>query len=170
MTSGPEDLPVETSDRSLFRISEVQLDEKSLGSSNADVEQERKVAIFDLIEESYFRPRESAGGPYSLYIAIQENKLVFQISTETQENHGTVILSLTPFRRLIKDYFLICDSYFNAIRTLPPSQIEAIDMGRRGLHNEGSEKLQERLENKIDLDHNTARRLFTLICVLHTKN
>ena len=169
MTSGPEETPAGEDNREQFRISDVTLDENSFGSGHADIEQERKVAIFDLIEESYFRPRNSESGPYSLFLSIRESKLVFEISTGMQENYGTVILSLTPFRRIIKDYFLVCDSYFQAIRTLPPSQIEAIDMGRRGLHNEGSDKLRERLEDKIDLDHNTARRLFTLICVLHTK-
>jgi len=159
----------DTEDRTLFRVSDIVLDEISFGSPSADIEQERKVAIFDLIEESYFRPRGSIGGPYGLTLSIREKKLVFTIATEAQPDHGMVILSLTPFRRIIKDYFLVCDSYFQAIRTLPPSQIEAIDMGRRGLHNEGSDKLRERLEDKIDLDHNTARRLFTLICVLHTK-
>lgn len=152
-----------------FRLVDVTLDEATVGWRSADVEHERKVAIFDLLDENYFRPEGSPGGPYLLKLAIQDNRLVFHISTETEPDHGTIILALGPFRRIVKDYFLICESYFQAIRTAPPSQIEAIDMGRRGLHNEGSETLRDRLKGKIEVDFPTARRLFTLICVLHIK-
>jgi uncharacterized protein (UPF0262 family) len=151
------------------RLIAVTLDEASIGRSNADVEHERAVAIYDLIEENCFAPKGHDGGPYTLSIAIAENRLVFDIHDATGAPVVTHMLSLTPFRRLVKDYFLICESYYRAIRTSTPSQIEAIDMGRRGLHNEGSELLMERLKDKVEIDFDTARRLFTLICVLHWK-
>jgi len=151
------------------RLVKVTLDEGSIGRSSPDIEHERAVAIYDLIEENAFAPAAHAGGPYLLNLSIAENRLVFDI----REENGTPVmahfLSLTPFRRIVKDYFLICDSYYKAIRTATPTQIEAIDMGRRGLHNEGSELLRERLKEKIEIDFDTARRLFTLICVLHWK-
>ncbi len=152
-----------------FKITELTLDEASIVRRGPEIEHEREVAIFDLLEENYFRPNGSDGGPYTLQLSVEDNRLHFRISTETEAEHGLVILSLTPFRRIIKDYFLVCESYYDAIKTAAPSQIEAIDMGRRGLHNEGSELLIERLDGKIDLDLDTARRLFTLICVLHIK-
>jgi uncharacterized protein (UPF0262 family) len=155
--------------RSQYRIAELVLDEKTVMRRSPDVEHERKVAIFDLLEENSFTPAGSPGGPYLLHLAIEENRLVFDIRLEGGEPHGKVMLSLTPFRRIIKDYFMICESYYDAIKTAAPAQIEAIDMGRRGLHNEGSELLKERLAGKIELDFDTARRLFTLICVLHIK-
>ena len=114
-------------------------------------------------------PVGSDGGPYRLRLSVEENRLIFDIRLEGDEEHGKVMLSLTPFRRIIKDYFLICESYYDAIKSAAPAQIEAIDMGRRGLHNEGSTLLKERLSGKIDMDFDTARRLFTLICVLHIK-
>ena len=149
-----------------FRLCDVVLDD-SIGRSTPDVEHERAVAIFDLIEENRFEPTGHEGGPYRLNISLVEQKLVFTITTEDGEAVATHILSLTPFRRIIKDYFMICESYYEAIRSSTPSQIEAIDMGRRGIHNEGSETLQERLKGKIALDFDTARRLFTLVCVLY---
>ena len=149
-----------------FRLFDVVLDD-SIGRSTPDVEHERAVAIFDLIEENRFQPVGHPGGPYRLNISVVEQKLVFTITTKSDEAVATHILSLTPFRRIIKDYFMICESYYEAIRTSTPSQIEAIDMGRRGLHNDGSDTLQERLKGKIDLDFDTARRLFTLVCVLY---
>ncbi|MEQ8266576.1 MAG: UPF0262 family protein [Parvibaculum sp.] len=152
-----------------FRIADLVLDEHTVMRRSPDVEHERKVAIFDLLEENHFAPVGSDGGPYVLHLAIEENRLVFDIRLEPAEPHGKVLLSLTPFRKLIKDYFMICESYYDAIKTAAPAQIEAIDMGRRGLHNEGSELLKERLAGKIDMDFDTARRLFTLICVLHIK-
>lgn len=149
-----------------FRLCDVMLDE-TIGRSTPDVEHERAVAIFDLIEENSFEPVGHAGGPYKLYLSLVDSKLVFSIRTEAGEDVATHILSLTPFRRIIKDYFMICESYYEAIRSSTPSQIEAIDMGRRGIHNEGSQTLLDRLSGKIKLDFDTARRLFTLVCVLY---
>jgi uncharacterized protein (UPF0262 family) len=156
-----------TDDR--FRIAGIELDEQSVVRRTREIEQEREIAIYDLLEGNRFEPIGSPGGPYKLILSIAENRLVFDIRLESGEEHGRIMLSLTPFRSIIKDYFLVCESYFKAIRTAPPSQIEALDMGRRGLHDEGSKLLQERLAGKIDVDFNTARRLFTLISVLHLK-
>lgn len=152
-----------------FRLFEVILDEESFSRSSPDIEHERAVAIFDIIEKNSFRIIDHEGGPYSLKISLVENRLALEISNNCNEHIITHVLSLTPFRKIIKDYFLICESYFEAIKTSTPSQIEAIDMGRRGVHNDGSEILQERLKDKIELDFQTARRLFTLICALHWK-
>jgi uncharacterized protein (UPF0262 family) len=152
-----------------FRLIHLELDEESFVSRNADVEHERRVAVFDLLEANYFRPDGSSGGPYRLRLAIEEGRLVFDIRDADDVPHRRIILSLTPFRRIIKDYFLICESYYAAIKTAPPSQIEAIDMGRRALHNEGSEILMERLKGKVEICFDTARRLFTLICALHAR-
>ncbi len=152
--------------KSAFRLCDVVLDE-TIGRSTPDVEHERAVAIFDLLEDNSFEPEGHAGGPYKLKLSLLDAKLVFSIKTEGDEDVATHILSLTPFRRIIKDYFMICDSYYQAIRSSTPSQIEAIDMGRRGIHNEGSQTLMDRLSGKIKLDFDTARRLFTLICVLY---
>lgn len=149
-----------------FRLCDVVLDD-SIGRSTPDVEHERAVAIFDLIEENTFEPAGHDGGPYRLYISLVDSKLVFSIKTEDDRDVSTHILSLTPFRRIIKDYFLICESYYEAIRSSTPSQIEAIDMGRRGIHNDGSQTLMDRLSGKIRIDFDTARRLFTLVCVLY---
>jgi len=149
------------------KLVDVELDE-SIGRSTPDVEHERAVAIFDLIEDNSFSPMNDAGpGPYKLKLSLVEAKLVFAVARENGEPVVTHILSLTPFRRIVKDYYLICESYYDAIRSSTPSQIEAIDMGRRGLHNEGSQTLLDRLSGKIDIDFDTARRLFTLVCVLH---
>jgi len=153
--------------RQRSRLIDVELDE-SIGRSTPDIEHERAVAIFDLIEENSFQPaNDEAGGPYKLKLSLIDAKLVFAISRENDDAVMTHILSLTPFRRIVKDYFMICESYYAAIRTASPSQIEAIDMGRRGLHNEGSQTLKDRLAGKIDMDFDTARRVFTLVCVLH---
>ncbi|MEQ1953947.1 UPF0262 family protein [Mesorhizobium sp. CN2-181] len=153
--------------RTNARLVDVELDE-SIGRSTPDIEHERAVAIFDLIEENRFQPAgDAGGGPYRLKLSLVDSRLVFVISRETGAPVVTHILSLTPFRRIVKDYFLICESYYEAIRSSTPSQIEAIDMGRRGLHNDGSQTLLDRLTGKIELDFDTARRLFTLICVLH---
>lgn len=148
------------------RLADVTLDE-SIGRSTPDVEHERAVAIFDLIEDNSFQPVGDDGGPYRLRLSLVDAKLVFSVTREDNEPVVTHILSLTPFRRVVKDYFMICESYYDAIRSSTPSQIEAIDMGRRGLHNEGSQTLMDRLAGKIDVDFDTARRLFTLVCVLH---
>jgi uncharacterized protein (UPF0262 family) len=148
------------------RLCDVTLDE-SIGRSTPDVEHERAVAIFDLIEENSFHPVGHAGGPYRLNLSLVDAKLVFDIKTEAGDPVATHILSLTPFRRIVKDYFMICESYYEAIRSSTPSQIEAIDMGRRGIHNDGSQTLMDRLKGKIEIDFDTARRLFTLVCVLY---
>jgi len=149
-----------------FRLCDVVLDD-SIGRSTPDVEHERAVAIFDLVEENSFTPLGHAGGPYKLRLSLVNARLVLTITTEADQDVATHILSLTPFRRIIKDYFMVCESYYDAIRHATPAQIEALDMGRRGLHNEGSELLRERLKGKVETDHDTARRLFTLICALH---
>jgi uncharacterized protein (UPF0262 family) len=149
-----------------FRLCDILLDE-SIGRSTPDVEHERAVAIFDLIEENTFEPVGHDGGPYCLKLSLADSRLVFAISTENGADVATHILSLTPFKRIVKDYFIICESYYEAIRSSSPSQIEAIDMGRRGIHNEGSQTLMGRLQGKIKVDFDTARRLFTLVCVLH---
>jgi uncharacterized protein (UPF0262 family) len=150
-------------------IVKVYLDRDSIGPGNRDIEHERAVAIYDLVQENSFAPIGHDGGPYCLNLALVENRLVFDIRTEDGKPVVAHHLSLTPFRRIVKDYFLVCESYYQAIRTASPSQIEAIDMGRRGLHDEGSGLLMERLKEKVALDFDTARRLFTLITVLHWK-
>lgn len=150
-------------------VTDIVLDESNIVRLNPDIEHERGIAIFDLLEANYFEPVGSPGGPYRLHLTIVDNRLVFDIRRENDAPLGKVMLALSPFRRIVKDYFAICDSYFDAIKTAPPSQIEAIDMGRRGLHNDGSELLKERLAGKIEIDENTARRLFTLVCVLHIR-
>ena len=149
------------------RLIDVMLDE-SIGRSTPDVEHERAVAIFDLVEENSFQPLGDEGaGPYKLKLSLIESRLVFEVMREDASPVITHILSLTPFRRIVKDYYMICESYYEAIRTSSPAQIEAIDMGRRGLHNEGSQTLMDRLSGKIEVHFDTARRLFTLVCVLH---
>jgi uncharacterized protein (UPF0262 family) len=151
------------------RLVAVTLDEDSIGRSGPDAEHERAVAIYDLIEQNSFAPIGHEGGPYRLHLSIAENRLMFDVRKEDNAPIVVHLLSLMPFRRIVKDYFLVCESYYRAIRSATPSQIEAIDMGRRGLHNEGTELLLERLKEKLELDFDTARRLFTLICVLHWK-
>ena len=151
------------------RLVKLTLDENSIGRSSPDVEHERAVAIYDLIEHNSFAPVGHEGGPYWLHLAVVSNRLVFDVRTADEQPVITHHLSLTPLKRIVKDYFMICDSYYAAIRTSTPSQIEAIDMGRRALHNEGSELLMERLKSKIRLDFDTARHLFTLVTVLHWK-
>ena len=149
------------------RLIDVVLDE-TIGRATPDIEHERAVAIYDLVEENSFQPvGDTNGGPYKLKLSLVDSRLVFAVTRGDDAAVITHILSLSPFRRVIKDYFMICESYYEAIRISTPSQIEAIDMGRRGIHNEGSETLRERLAGKIEVDFDTARRLFTLICVLH---
>ena len=152
-------------DKAAHRLQSIELDEESLSSASRDQEQERQVAIFDLLEENYFEPAGAETGPYDVKIALIENRLAMAISGPGYAQ--THLLSLSPFRTVIKDYFMICESYYAAIRNATPAQIEAIDMGRRGLHNEGSTLLQARLQGKVKTDLDTARRLFTLICALH---
>ncbi|WP_349359921.1 UPF0262 family protein [Stappia sp.] len=151
------------------RLIDVELDEGSISRSTPDIEHERAVAIYDLIEDNAFAPEGDDKGPYRLKLSLVEKRLVFAVERENGDPVVTHLLSLTPLRKVVKDYFLICESYFEAIKTATPSQIEAIDMGRRGVHNEGSRILMERLEGKIRVDMQTARRLFTLVCALHWK-
>lgn len=152
-----------------FRLIAIDLDERTVVRRTREIEQERAVAIYDLLEANRFAPHGSGGGPYKLVLGIAENRLVFDVRLQEGEEHRRVILALTSLKRIIKDYFIVCESYYKAIRNAPPSQIEALDMARRGLHDEGSQLLRERLNGKIDIDFDTARRLFTLICVLHLK-
>lgn len=156
-------------DKSKSRLIDILLDEQTLVHTNADIEHERKVAIFDLLQDNYFAPIGAPIGPYVLRLSTAENRLLFDIRQENQREIGQVILSLSPFRRLVKDYLLMCESYYDAIRRASPIQIETIDMGRRALHNEGSQLLIERLNGKVETDFDTARRLFTLLCVLHIR-
>lgn len=153
------------------RLVEINLDERSVVRRSADIEHEQRVAIFDLLEQNVFSPvgAHEDQGPFQLFLAIEDNRLVFDIRAEDAAALGKIILALSPFRRIVKDYFEICDSYYQAIKRSSPAQIETIDMARRGVHNEGSELLRERLKGKIDCDFDTARRLFTLICVLHIR-
>ena len=151
-------------------IIELNIDPDSLPATSPEMQHERRVAIFDLLEDNGFRPLESERGPYILELKLQgASKLIFTTSRSNGNPRGEVSLSLTPFRRIIKDYFMICESYHNAIRTATSAQIEAIDMGRRGLHNEGSRLLTDCLRNQIEMDFKTSRRFFTLICALHRR-
>lgn len=152
-----------------FRLVDVQLDEDSIGRNTPDVEHERRIAIFDLLEDNSFALADGRPGPYALRISMEEGRLVLAVADADQTPLQTFVLALSPFRRVVKDYFMVCDSYYEAIRTAPPSRIEALDMGRRAVHDEGSRLLMQRLAGKIDLDLGTARRLFTLICALHWK-
>ncbi len=150
------------------RLVDVKLDEKSVVRRNQTVEQERAIALFDLMEENSFELTGHAG-PYHLRLGIEDNRLILDVRNPAEDPLERVQLPLAGFRSVVRDYFQICDSYYTAIKTQSLAQIEAIDMGRRGLHNEGSEMLRDRLQDKITLDLNTARRLFTLICVLHIR-
>lgn len=156
------------------RIAKVELDESTILWRNADIEQERRIAIFDLIEDNVFEPEKSYmgdyPGPYNLILSVQEGRLIWNIRTQNDEPLEMLIFGLARFRRPIRDYFAICDSYYMAIRKSSASEIETIDMARRGVHNEAAELLMERLDGKIKVDFATARRLFTLICVLHIKS
>ncbi len=151
------------------RLVAVTLDEESIGRSNPDVEHERAVAIYDLLEDNSFAPVGSDEGPFTLHLSITGTRLMFDIRRPDGSPVIAHLLSLSPLRRLVKDYYTVCDSYYAAIRTATPDRIEALDMARRGLHDEGSHVLMERLERKVKLDFDTARRLFTLVCVLHWK-
>ena len=156
----------------MSRIAHIEIDDSALPPPTPEIEQERRVAVFDLLEDNSFVVQSRDGrdvpdGPYRLLLAIRERLLIFDIRTELEEPAAEVRLSLGPFRQVVKDYFQICEAYFDAVKRLPPAQIEAIDMARRGIHNEGARILQERLDGKAELDIDTARRLFTLICVLH---
>jgi len=151
------------------RLTSVTLDDASVIRRSPEVEHERAVAIYDLLEENCFRPLGDYSGPYHLHLSIAETRLQLDIRDESGRQLDSVALPLLPFRRVVRDYFAVCETYYEAIKTASPARIEAIDMGRRGLHNEGSELLRERLGGKIEIDFHTARRLFTLICVLHIR-
>lgn len=158
----------------LNKLIDITLDDRGLPAPTPEIEQERKVAIFDLLEDNSFTVPGREGkpppeGPFRLALSIAERRLVFDVSRENGEAVAQFQLSLGPFRQVIRDYFQICEAYFDAVKKLPAAQIEAIDMGRRGIHNEGARVLEERLVGKVVTDHETARRLFTLICVLHFK-
>jgi uncharacterized protein (UPF0262 family) len=161
--------PPEFDPNSKERLSAITFDEASIARGNANIEHERQVAVFDILEGNRFALEGREGGPYSLHLSIIEDRLVFAVTQEGSDETLTFVLSLTPLRRIMKDYFIVCESYYQAIRTAPPSRIQAIDMGRRALHDEGSSVLVERLKGKISVDRDTARRLFTLICTLHWK-
>ncbi|TVS05407.1 MAG: UPF0262 family protein [Rhodobacteraceae bacterium] len=156
----------------MSRICQIEIDDRGLPTPTPEIEQERKVAIFDLLEDNSFSlcardGQKVQSGPFHMQLAIRDRRLVVALSDESGASIGEIILSLGPFRQVVKDYYQICGSYFDAVKRLPPSQIEAIDMARRGIHNEGARILQERLEGKAEMDIDTARRLFTLVCVLH---
>jgi len=151
------------------RLTAITLDSTSIKRGSSGIEHEREVAIFDILESNFFSLDGRNEGPYTLNLAIAEDRLVLAVGQEASDTVFTVVLSLTPLRRVMKDYFIVCESYYRAIRTAPPSRIQAIDMGRRALHDEGSRVLLERLRGKITVDNDTARRLFTLICALHWK-
>ena len=155
------------------RILHIELDEATILWRSADIEQERRIAIFDLIEENTFRPIRAAeaghGGPYRLKLSVADGRLSLEISDEHEAPLETLVLGLGRFRRPIREYFAICESYYQAIRKATAQEIETIDMARRGVHNEAAELLLERLDGKVETDFATARRLFTLICVLHIR-
>lgn len=151
------------------KIVDITLDERTVVRRSADVEHERAVAIFDLLEENEFAPKAGFEGPFRLHLAAEENRLVLDVRDADATTLEKITVPLQPFRGIVRDYFLVCESYYNAIRRASPSQIEAIDMGRRGLHNEGAAMLRERLADRVAIDDNTARRLFTLVCVLHIR-
>ncbi|HEU0157775.1 MAG TPA: UPF0262 family protein [Hyphomicrobiaceae bacterium] len=151
------------------RLSAITLDSSSIKRGSSGIEHEREVAIFDILESNFFSLEGRDEGPYTLNLSIAEDRLVLAVGQQASDSVFTVVLSMTPLRRVMKDYFIVCESYYRAIRTAPPSRIQAIDMGRRALHDEGSRVLLERLKGKITVDNDTARRLFTLICALHWK-
>jgi uncharacterized protein (UPF0262 family) len=151
------------------KIVNISLDERTVVRRNSDVEHERAVAIFDLLEENSFAPTSGCPGPFHLHLSVEENRLLLEVRDTADAPLEKITIPVQPFRGIVRDYFLICESYYNAIRRASPSQIEAIDMGRRGLHNEGATMLRERLAERVAIDDNTARRLFTLLCVLHIR-
>ena len=156
-------------------IVHIEIDDANLPPPTPEIEQERKVAMFDILEDNSFKlpdhlDKAYPSGPYRLALAIREKRLVFEIETEEHQKAAEFHLSLSPFRQVVKDYWAICESYYDAVKNMPPSQIETIDMARRGIHDEGARILEERLEGKAEVDNDTARRLFTLMCVLHFGN
>ena len=163
MAESPDDSRVR------WRIAGITLDEHTVVRRNADIEHERAVAISDLLEENHFAPASGYGGPFHLHLAIEENRLSIVVRSAIKGSSETILLPLAPFRGIVRDYFMVCESYYQAIRHSNLAQIEAIDVGKRSLHDEGSTLLMERLADKVAIDHDTARRLFTLICVLHLR-
>ena len=151
------------------RIVDITLDERTVVRRSPDIEHERAIAIFDLLEENHFAPASGLDGPFHLHLSIEENRLSIDVRSPANRADETILLPLAPFRGIVRDYFMVCESYYQAIRRSSPAQIEAIDVGRRSLHDEGSTLLIERLADKVVIDHDTARRLFTLICVLHLR-
>ena len=151
------------------RIVAIELDQKSIVRWSPEVEHERNVAIFDLLETNSFKLEDGPDGPYRIALSLRETTLILSIEAGEAAEHRELALAVRPLRRVIKDYFMIVDSYFQAVKGATPSRIEAIDMARRGLHNEGSELLREGLAGKAEVDFDTARRLFTLVCVLHIR-
>jgi len=154
-------------EKSKNRLAAVELDPSIGPGPSPEAEHERRVAIYDLVEDNSFTLLTHPQGPYRLRLSTADGRLILDVLDDSEERLSMIGLSMSPFRRIVKDYFMICESYYQAIRTATPSQIETIDMARRGLHNEGSELLRERLRGKVDVDFDTARRLFTLVCVLH---
>lgn len=152
-----------------YRIINIVLDDRNIVKRNSEINHDRKVAIFDLLSENFFKLTDGHQGPYILHLSTKENRLEFDVCDQSDSFIIGFVLPISIFRSIIKDYFVICDSYYNAVKSTPPSRIEAIDMGRRGLHNEGSEILRERVKPFAEIDLDTARRLFTLICVLHRR-
>ena len=152
------------------KIIAVDLDERTVVRRSAEIEHERAVAIFDLLEDNHFKPKDLPAGPYAIELSVEEQRLNLDVfNQDKRTKHGRIVLQLRPFRRIIRDYFLICESYYTAIKDSSLSQIEAIDMGRRGLHNEGADLLRETISADVEVDNDTARRLFTLVCVLHIR-
>jgi uncharacterized protein (UPF0262 family) len=161
--------PPEFDPTSKAKLIAITFDEASIRRGSSNIEHEREVAVFDILEGNRFTLDGRDGGPYKLNLSIVEDRLVLAVAQEDSDDTFTVVLSLTPLRRIMKDYFVVCETYYQAIRTAPPSRIQSIDMGRRALHDDGSRVLVERLKGKITVDRDTARRLFTLICALHWK-
>lgn len=163
------DQTVAASEKSRDRLVDITLDAKSLGRANANIEHEREVAIFDILDGNAFRVDGVDGGPYKLNLSLADDRLVLAISPSSETETIEQSIALTPLKRIVKDYFMICESYYEAVRTAPPARIQAIDVSRRGLHDEGSSLLKDKLLPKIVVDDDTARRLFTLVCSLHWK-
>ena len=158
-----------SSDAQPQRLATITLDERTVVRRSPAIENERNAAITDLLKENRFTPQSGLPGPFHLHLAVKENRLILEIGAAAGGSTETILLPLAPFRRIVKDYFLVCESYYDAVRAKSLDQLEAIDVGRRSLHDEGSALLAERLAGKVAMDHDTARRLFTLICVLHLR-
>ena len=151
------------------RIAEITLDQRTVVRRSPEIEHERAIAITDLLKENRFTPESGLAGPFHVHLAVAENRLTMEIQNPQDGSSETIVLPLAPFRRIVKDYFLVCESYYGAMRGKRLDHVEAIDVGRRSLHDEGATLLAERLADKVAVDHDTARRLFTLICVLHLR-